>query len=116
MHQLLEPVAFGRIAKHDVPQGRPIEGAITLEHGPGRFSAWGQGFPGKVIGIQHGQAMVLLQQLPHRAFACGNAAGQADAPLGPLPAGAWPVGRLSHGVWSGGQALSDAQVRSMCAL
>ena len=61
MHQLLEPVAFGRIAKHDVPQGWAIEGAITLEHGPGRFSAWGKGLAGKQIRIQHGQTMVLLQ-------------------------------------------------------
>jgi hypothetical protein len=51
---LLEPVAFGWIAKHDVPQGWAIEGSITLEHGPGRFSAWGQGLAGKQIRIQHG--------------------------------------------------------------
>ena len=60
-----------------------------------------------MIGIQHGERRHAGQPLAGAAFARGDAAGEADTPLGALPAG-----RFSHGGSPLGLGLSDAQGRS----
>ena len=93
MHQPLQPASFLRLGEHDPPQGGAVDrlgsphrgthGANpAVQHRPGGCRSRRQGLTGIPISIQDGQVEVLRQQVPHPAFAGGDAPGEANAALG----------------------------------
>jgi hypothetical protein len=102
VHQLLQPLAFRRIGKHQACQGRAIHGggavtrlhrpAVTLEHRLGGRRSGRQGRASQLIGIHHRDAVPFGQHPSHGALPRGDASREpdptylahpADQPMGP---------------------------------
>ena len=87
MDQLFQPPAFNRVVEHDPSQFGSVQCrritddcAKPLRNSECTWAVGCKRIPGEAVRIEHRPAAI-LKQASHRAFAAGDATGQADASL-----------------------------------